>query len=159
MQRWIRPATAEDLHQCVYIAGVFHDGSQFAGVTDYNPSDAYDHAVHCLNNPNRFFMVYEKNSEVVGFFIATRYTVPWNRKQWISAEDLFFILPEHKSPRAALRFFKAWEKWAADLGTHHLLFNPTSFVDHNVDRWDGFCHAIGFEAGGKSYKKVLRHTD
>ena len=36
----IRPASPEDLDTCVYIAGVFHEGSQFAGVTDYNPADA-----------------------------------------------------------------------------------------------------------------------
>jgi GNAT superfamily N-acetyltransferase len=125
----------------------------------YCPEDAYEYAVYCQRDENKFFWVYEKGDEVVGFFIATRHTLPWNRRQWISEEELFFILPEHQSPRAAFRFFRAWESWAADLGTHHLLFNPTSFVDHNIDRWDSFCHAIGFQPGGKSYKKVLRHAD
>jgi GNAT superfamily N-acetyltransferase len=155
----IRPAEPEDLHTCVYIAGVFHEGSQFSGVTNYRPEDAYEYAVYCQRDENKFFWVYEKDDEVVGFFIATRHTLPWNRRQWISEEELFFILPEHQSPRTAFRFFRAWESWAADLGTHHLLFNPTSFVDHNIDRWDSFCHAIGFQPGGKSYKKVLRHAD
>jgi hypothetical protein len=159
MQRWIRPATAEDLHQCVYIAGVFHEGSQFSGVTDYNPADAYEHAVRCLKNDNTFFYVFEKDATVVGFFIASRHTVPWNRQQWISEEELFFILPEHQSPRIALMFFRAWERWCDEHCVHHMLFNPTSFVDDNVDRWDSFCHAIGFQTGGKSYKKVLRHAD
>jgi GNAT superfamily N-acetyltransferase len=155
----IREARLEDLSKCVYIAGVFHEGSQFAGVTSYNPADAFDHAVRCFQSVNKFFWVYEKAGEVVGFFIAGRHSVPWNRDQYITEEELFFILPEHASPRVALRFFRAWESWAADLGTYHMLFNPTSFVDDNVDRWDGFCHAIGFQPGGKSYKKVLRHAD
>ena len=41
----IRPAEPEDLHTCVYIAGVFHEGSQFSGVTNYRPEDAYEYAV------------------------------------------------------------------------------------------------------------------
>ena len=155
----IRPAVLEDLHTCVYVAGVFHEGSQFGGVTDYDPADAFNYAEFCLKNDNKFFWVVERDYDVVGFFIATKHTVPWNRKQWISEEELFFVLPGHQSPRIALMFFKAWETWCNEQAVHHMLFNPTSFVDENVDRWDGFCHAIGFQTGGKSYKKVLRHAD
>jgi len=155
----IRQALPEDLHTCVYIAGIFHEGSQFAGVTNYNPADAYDHAVFCQQSDKKFFYVVERDGEVVGFFIANRYTLPWNRQQWVSQEDLFFILPEHQSPRIALMFFREWEKWCESHAVHHMLFNPTSFVDDNVDRWDSFCHAMGFQTGGKSYKKVLRHAD
>ncbi len=155
----IRRAEADDLQTCVYIAGVFHEGSQFAGVTDYNPADAYEYASYCEKSGTKFFYVVERDGEVVGFFIASRHTVPWNRRQWISEEELFFVLPEHQSPRIALMFFRAWEEWCSQTAVHHMLFNPTSFVDHNVDRWDSFCHAMGFQAGGKSYKKVLRHAD
>lgn len=155
----IRPALPEDLQTCVYIAGVFHEGSQFGGVTDYNPSDAYQHAVFCQKSEHKFFQVVERDGDVVGFFIAGKHTVPWNRRQWISEEDLFFILPGHQSPRIALMCFRAWEAWCNEHAVHHMLFNPTSFVDDNIDRWDSFCHAIGFQPGGKSYKKVLRHAD
>jgi GNAT superfamily N-acetyltransferase len=154
-----RPATTEDLHTCVYIAGVFHEGSQFSGVTTYKPDDAHEYAVFCQKNSNRFFYVVERDNEVVGFFIASRHTVPWNRRQWISEEELFFVLPEHQSARIALMLFKKWESWCRDTHVHHMLFNPTSFVDDNTDRWDGFCQALGFEVGGKSYKKVLIHVD
>lgn len=159
MQRLIRLATQEDLDQCVYIAGVFHEGSQYAGVTTYNPEDAYNHAVFCLNNPNKYFIVIEIDSKVVGFFIAAKFPVPWNKDQEVSDEQLFFILPDHATPRLALRVFRAWEDWCEKHDVVMMFFNPTSFIDHNVDRWDSFCHAIGFEAGGKSYKKVLRHAD
>ena len=155
----IREARPEDLDQCVYIAGVFHEGSQYAGITIYNPEDAYNHAVHCLNNPNRFFIVIEQDGQVVGFFIAAKFPVPWNKAQEVSDEQLFFMLPEYATPRKALKVFRAWEKWCLDHGTYAMFFNPTSFILHDIDRWDGFCHAIGFEAGGKSYKKVLRHAD
>jgi len=64
----IRPAEFEDLQTCVYIASVFHDVSQYAGVTTYNPGDAYDHAVRCLKNPNCFFVVIEEDDNIVGFF-------------------------------------------------------------------------------------------
>jgi len=155
----IRRAEADDLQTCVYIAGVFHDVSQYAGVTDYNPADAYDYAARCLKNPNCFFIVIEEDNDVVGFFIAVKFPVPWNKNQEVSDEQLFFMLPEHATPRKALRVFKAWEQWCADHGTYAMFFNPTSFVDDNVDRWDSFCHAMGFQTGGKSYKKVLRHAD
>jgi hypothetical protein len=78
MQRVIRWATQEDLDQCVYIAGVFHEGSQFKDVTTYQPADAYNFAAETLNNPNRIFLVYEKEGVVVGFFIAGMRSVAWN---------------------------------------------------------------------------------
>ena len=70
MRRKFRLADELDLHICVYIAGVFHEGSQFRDVTTYSPDDAYHHAKFCLKNPNKLFYVYEKDDKVVGFFIA-----------------------------------------------------------------------------------------
>jgi hypothetical protein len=159
MQRLIRSATQEDLDTCVYIAGVFHEGSQFKDVTTYNPEDAYNFAAATLNNKDRLFLVYEKDSKVVGFFIAGKRPVVWNHEEYVSSEELFYILPEHKSPRVALKFFRIWEKWCKDHGTLFMSFTPTSFVDENVDRWDSFCHAIDFQRGGVYYKKVLKDAD
>ena len=159
MQRVIRWATQEDLDQCVYIAGVFHEGSQFKDVTTYQPADAYNFAAATLNNPNRIFLVYEKEGVVVGFFIAGKRPVVWNHEEYVSSEELFYILPEHKSPRVALKFFRIWEKWCRDNQVLFMSFCPTSFVDENVDRWDSFCHAIDFQRGGVYYKKVLKDAD
>jgi len=159
MQRLIRSATQEDLDTCVYIAGVFHEGSQFKDVTTYNPEDAYAHAVFSLKSENKLFLVYEVDGTVVGFFIAGRHPVVWNRQEYVSTEELFYILPEHKSPRAALKFFRLWERWCLDHGTLFMSFTPTSFVDENLDRWDSFCHAIDFQRGGVYYKKVLKNAD
>jgi len=155
----IRKARFEDLNKCVYIAGVFHDGSQFKDVTRYVTQDAYEYAVKCLKSPNKLFMVYEKDQEIVGFFIASKNAVPWNKEQYVSSEDLFFILPEHKSPRIALKLFRAWEKWCREHGVHQMSFTPTSFVDENMDRWDSFCNALDFHRGGIYYKKVLNRAN
>lgn len=159
MRTNIRPATEKDVARCVYMAHVFHDGSQFAGVTDYVAEDATAYAIRCLSNPSKLFMVYEKDDEVVGFFICGKHPVPWNREQFISEEELFFILPEYKSPRIALKLFKAWEDWCVSNGVKHMAFCPTSFVDEDIDRWDGFCRVVDFKRGGVYYKKVLSYAD
>jgi GNAT superfamily N-acetyltransferase len=155
----IRLAEPNDVDRCVYIAGVFHDVSQFANVTEYRPEDATRYANLCLENKRKLFMVYEKNGEVVGFFIASRHPVVWNSKQFVSSEELFFVLPEHQSPRVALRFFKAWERWCKHYKVVQMSFTPTSFVSENLDRWDGFCRALDYVRGGVYYKKVLNHAD
>lgn len=153
----IRLAQLEDVNRCVYIAGVFHEGSQFSGVTEYRPEDATNHAKMCLEKKNKLFMVFEKDDEVVGFFIAGKHAVPWNKGQHVSSEELFFILPEYQSPRIALKFFRSWERWCQHHGVVQMSFTPTSFVNENIDRWDGFCRVIGYERGGVYYKKVLSH--
>ena len=152
----IRPAVLDDLHPCVYIADVFHNGSQFSGVTTFIYEDAYEYALHCLNNSKKLFLVCEQDNKVISFFIAGHHHVPWNKDELISEEELFFILPSYKSPRIALRFFKEWESWCNDKNVRLMLFNPTSFVDDDLHRWDSFCNALGFQEGGKSYKKVLK---
>lgn len=153
----IRLATEQDVNACVYLAGVFHDSSQFSGVTKYVSSDAKSYAMKCLRNRNKLFLVYEKDGAVVAFFICGKHSVPWNIDQFISEEELFFIDPQYKSPRIALKFFKAWESWCRKNNVHHMSFTPTSFVDDNIDRWDGFCNALDYRRGGVYYKKVLIH--
>ena len=159
MRSIVRKARAEDLEKCVYIAGVFHDESQFANVTEYRTADATNYANLCLKNKRKLFMVYEKEGEVVGFFICGMHPVVWNSQQFVSSEELFFILPEHQSPRIALRFFRAWERWCRHHKVVQMSFTPTSFVDNNLDRWDGFCRALNYVRGGVYYKKVLNHAD
>ena len=156
MRRKFRLADELDLHICVYIAGVFHEGSQFRDVTTYSPDDAYHHAKFCLKNPNKLFYVYEKDDKVVGFFIAGKNPVVWNHEHYVSSEELFYILPDHQSPRVAYRFFLLWEEWCRSHNVLFMSFTPTSFVDENIDRWDSFCHAMDFHRGGVYYKKVLK---
>lgn len=151
-----RDATAQDVEACVYIAKVMHAGSQFADNTTYIDEDATEHAHRCIKNASTFFKVAEKEGEVIAFFIAGSHPVVWNKNQWVSSEQLFFILPEHASPRIALRFFRLWEDWCKERGIVQMSFCPTSFISHDFDRWDSFCDAVSFKRNGTSYRKVLR---
>jgi|TARA_R100000149_G_C5877179_1_gene141165 hypothetical protein len=151
----IRLATKDDAKAIVKIAFLFHKLSQFGGVTTYNFKDALIYTLNGIKNKNKLWMVCEKDSEVIGFFVAGKHHPPWNSNQNLSSEELFFLLPEHKSPRIALNFFKEWEKWCVSHGVVQMSFTPTSFVDDNLNRWDGFCNHIGFKKGGIYYKKVL----
>jgi len=155
----IRAAKHEDLDACLQIGKLFHDSSQYAGITQYNPGDFNNHLNYCLKSSGIFFAVVEKNNLIVGFFVATKFPVPWDSSKTVSDEQLFFILPEHSTPRMALRVFRSWENWCRGHKVYTMFFNPTSFILHNLNRWDSFCRVIGFEVSGKSYKKVLRHAD
>lgn len=153
----IRPVTEADLWPCIEIGKYFHKGCLLEPICEYIPEDGYQHLYNTMQNKNKFFVVIEKGDQVVGFFIANRSRTVCNFSVWTSSEELFYLMPEHRSGHIALRCFRAWERWCSDHGTSMMLFTPTSFMEENMDRWDSFCHALGFQNTGKSYKKVLRH--
>lgn len=104
-------------------------------------------------NPNAVGFVAIENDKIIGFIsgIFSEYFFS-NRKQ---VTDLgFFVLPEFRGSRAALKLVKSLETWAKNIGADDLHLGQTTAVD--MDKTRQFYERLGYKTVGFNTVKHLK---
>jgi GNAT superfamily N-acetyltransferase len=104
-------------------------------------------------NPNAVGFIAIKNDKIIGFIsgIFSEYFFS-NRKQ---VSDLgFFVLPEFRGSRAALKLVKSLETWAKEKGADDLHLGQTTAVE--MDKTKQFYERLGYKTVGFNTVKNLK---
>ena len=104
-------------------------------------------------NPNAVGFIAIENDKIIGFIsgIFSEYFFS-NRKQ---VTDLgFFVLPEFRGSRAALKLVKSLENWAKEIGADDLHLGQTTAVEMNKTRQ--FYERLGYKTVGFNTVKNLK---
>lgn len=104
-------------------------------------------------NPNAVGFVAIENNRIVGFIsgIFSEYFFS-NRKQ---VTDLgFFVLPEFRGSRTALKLVKSLENWAKEMGADDLHLGQTTAVE--MDKTRQFYERLGYKTVGFNTVKHLK---
>lgn len=104
-------------------------------------------------NPNAVGFIAIENDKIIGFIsgIAHEYFFS-NRKK---ANDLgFYVLPEFRGSRAALKLVKSLENWAKEIGADDLHLGQTTAVE--IDKTRQFYERLGYKTVGFNTIKHLK---
>lgn len=146
----IRYATEDDLPRSIEI------GIEFikSGYYSHLPIDVktmHEHASRALYEDHWLYLVDEIDGAQVGFFSAHIEQTMFG-PGLIAYQDLMYVQPEYRRGKTAIKFLKAFEGWAREMGCMNLYFAPSVHVD---ERFDKLARRSGFEYIGPQYGKKL----
>lgn len=104
-------------------------------------------------NPNAVGFIAIQDDKIIGFIsgLFSEYFFS-NRKQ---VSDLgFFVLPEFRGSRAALKLVKSLENWAKEMGADDLHLGQTTAVE--MDKTRQFYERLGYKTVGFNTVKQLK---
>ena len=121
---------------------------------EFSNAKAEKHKILQLyKNPNAVGFIAIENDKIIGFIsgLFSEYFFS-NRKQ---VSDLgFFVLPEFRGSRAALKLVKSLENWAKEMGADDLHLGQTTAVE--MDKTRQFYERLGYKTVGFNTVKHLK---
>jgi len=106
-----------------------------------------------FKNPNAVAFLALENNQIVGFISGIVHEYFFSNRKRVS--DLgFFVLPEYRGSRVALKLVKLLESWAIEKKAEELHLGQTTGLD--IDKTKKFYERLGFKTVGFNTVKHLR---
>jgi GNAT superfamily N-acetyltransferase len=104
-------------------------------------------------NPNAIAFLAIDNDKIVGFIAALSHEYFFSSRK--TASDLgFYVLPEYRGSRAALKLVKSLEEWAKQMGASDLHLGQTTAVE--IDKTRQFYERLGYKTVGFNTVKYFK---
>ena len=106
-----------------------------------------------FKNPNAVAFLALENNQIVGFISGLVHEYFFSNRKRVS--DLgFFVLPEYRGSRVALKLVKLLEAWAIEKNANELHLGQTTGLE--IDKTKKFYERLGFKTVGFNTVKHLR---
>lgn len=104
-------------------------------------------------NPNAFAFLDIKDDEIIGFISGIVGEYFFSKRKKIS--DLgFYVLPEYRGSKTALKLLKEYESWAKLCGVDDIHLGQTTAID--IEKTQNFYNRLGYKTVGFNTVKHLR---
>lgn len=144
----IRRARQEDVYDFVVLVNRFAREAYTEFPVDKELTRA--NFMQGITDPNFFFLVAEERGEVVGLLVGCA-NAPLFSKTRTAVELGFYMHPDYRDARSALKMMNEFEKWAKSQGC-----KSCTMVDiHTFNDLQPFYERKGYTLKEKSYIKVL----
>jgi hypothetical protein len=150
MKEVVRLVEDKDLKKCVAL-GVDMIKEGYYKDYDVNEEAMTQHAERAFQQPDWMFLVYEKDDEVVGFFLA-QISKTYFGNDLIAEQNLMYIDPPHRgSIKIAMQFMREFRSWAVLNKCKGIFFAPTVSVH---DGFDIIAKRLGYNYVGPMYGRA-----
>jgi len=140
----VRPATPDDAHEFTVLVKKFVREANYPFKVDMKLT--YDNALLILENPDFFLHVVEDEEELVGFLVGALNKTLFSTEV-IATELGWYLKPEYRDGRTALKLLKNYEEWAKEQGADFV-----TMVDiDTVQDLSALYQRRGYELTEKSY--------
>lgn len=105
------------------------------------------------SDSNGVVFLAEKDGKFIGFIAGVVQRYFFSKRQ--RACDMgFYVLPEHRGSRAAIRLIKTFEYWAQEMGVEEIAIGQTTAVD--IEKTLRFYAHLGYKVVGFNTVKHLK---
>jgi len=130
-----------------------HQESEFSAVQFDIEQAAHSIVSLVIENPNGFGMLaYTDDGKPAGM-IAGSITPYFFSLGWVASDFVWFMRPEYRGSRAAVKLLKSFRTWAAEKGASELYMGVTTNV--SADRTGDLLQRMGFKHVGGNYRVRL----
>lgn len=145
----IREMTLSDVDFCAAELGRRMHGESGFRDFDYSVEKSRDHGRAFVLGDNRCGFVAEVDGALVGFLTGYVSEYFFGR-DLIATEQLWYMLPEHRSSALGLGLLRAFEDWARGMGVREV--GVALWTGNDPDRVGGILQKRGYRYMGGSYK-------
>lgn len=147
------PFEVERLRDILQLGVAMQQESEFSAIPFDIEQAANSIVALVVNNPNGFGMVaYTDDGEPAGL-IAGSITPYFFSRGWVASDFVWFVKPEFRGSRAAIKMLKMFKAWAAEKGASELYMGITTNV--SADRTGELLQRMGFKHVGGNYRARL----
>ena len=146
----IRLATEEDIFDLLVLTKNFM--KEAGGFFRFSKDKVETFLKTSLGNSDSVVIVAEHDGQVVGMLIGLVTEHPFIKTR-IATEVGFYVSPEQRGGRKALRLAKAFEEWAASKGAEDLVLGDVK----TIKDLSGFYAKLGYSPTEGLYVKDLTH--
>ena len=148
----IRDATQEDVLDIVLAVKQFCKEIPHPAWTKFNSNKVNNLVAQLVESENGFVKIVENEEEIVGALIAVVSELPIN-DIWFSQELMFWIDPEHRKGRTAIKLIDDYVEWSEKRGCS---FTRLSGLDSILDKKAGtLFKRKGFKSVETAYIKEI----
>lgn len=147
----VRQATIADVSSIVALGKELRDHSAYA-MKNFNTDKVYSVVTALIESETDIALVVEDEGEVFGYFLGGL-TYEWFSDDLLAFDYSVYVAPKKRNGRAAIKLFKAFEKWAQEKGAVTIQVGITTQV--NVTGNSRFYQFLGFDNGGVLFEKRL----
>lgn len=145
---WIREATGNDVPAIVKMGLRFLASAPYGGKLTPDPRAMASFTSRLIASPDAVWLVAERDDVLIGMLAIFLYAHPFSGQQ-VANELCWWMEPEFRGARSALRLLAAGEAWARSRGATLLqMIAPTDHVA-------AFYERTGFERTEVHYQKDL----
>jgi len=105
-----------------------------------------------INNPNGFGLLAYDGDKPVGMIAGAMAPYFFGAGE-LASDYVWYIEPEYRGSRAAIRLLKEFKSWATDMGASELYMGVTTGV--SAERTGQLLQRLGFKPVGGNYKVEL----
>jgi GNAT superfamily N-acetyltransferase len=143
----------DTLRDVLQLAYAMQQESQFIDVPFDVEQTANSVMQLVINNPNGFgLLAYTDEGEPVGMITGSISPYVFSRG-WVASDFAWYVRPEHRGSRAAIKLLKAFKSWATEKGALQLYMGVTTNV--SAERTGEMLKRFGFEHVGGNYRARL----
>lgn len=147
----IRPAVLEDIPSLMRLGADFYAVANYEAPMDVGEIPAT--LEHLIRSPDGLAMVMEDHADVVGAILGIIHKPVFSMA--LQATELgWWVAPESRGRRDAVRLISAFEEWARGRGARHTVLS--SLMHLRPDALDRIYRALGYAPREMVYQKVLR---
>ncbi len=106
-----------------------------------------------INNPNGFGLLAYTDQGVAAGMIAGSVTPYFFSQGSVASDFVWYVKPEYRGSRAAIKLLKAFKSWATEKGALQLYMGVTTNV--SAERTGEMLKRFGFEHVGGNYRAWL----
>lgn len=149
-----KPFEVDTLRDVLQLAFAMQQESEFVTVPFDVEQTANSVMSLVINNPNGFGMLaYTDEGKAIGMITGSITPYVFSRGS-VASDFAWFVLPEHRGSRAAIKLLKAFKSWATEKGALQLYMGVTTNVSAN--RTGDLLQRFGFEHVGGNYRAQLQ---
>jgi GNAT superfamily N-acetyltransferase len=147
------PFEVDRLRDVLQLAFAMQQESQFIAVPFDVEQTANSVMQLVINNPNGFgLLAYTDEGEPVGMITGSITPYVFSRG-WVASDFAWYVKPEYRGSRAAIKLLKAFKAWATEKGALQLYMGVTTNV--SAGRTGDVLQRMGFEHVGGNYRTQL----
>lgn len=101
-----------------------------------------DNLMKSMDSSDELVIVAVEDGQIIGYLWAAAHLLaPWS-PVLVSSDYLFYVMPEHRGSRAAMRLIYAYKEWACEVGCVEVRLSVASGINH--DRTERLFERLGF---------------
>lgn len=149
-----KPFEVERLRDILQLGIAMQQESAFSVIPFDIEQTAHSIVDLVINNPNGFgLLAYTDEGEAVGM-IAGSITPYFFSRGAVASDFVWYVKPEHRGSRAAVKLLKAFKSWATEKGASQLYMGVTTNI--SADRTGDLLQRLGFEHVGGNYRAQIK---
>ena len=126
----IRPAEPNDVDTLVRMGEDFFAFSAFSRFADYDPQSVGGLLMGIIESQRTLLtgnpmtvLVAEVDGKIVGGIVGVLTQLWFNNACKVASELAWWVAPEHRRGRTALKLYQAFEAWAKEQGAAHIVMS------------------------------------